>query len=92
MLDNIKNNFIYWYCGLLFTISGILFIIMSRDIEIVSKMQEKLTYDILLYLFGIIVLCIGMIYLSTPISKILARNRIIQKWYINYKQKQRFKK
>lgn len=96
MLRNeIKNNLMYWYCGLMFIGSGIALMIVSNDVEIITKMAEKLTYDKLLYLFGILIMWLGIQYLSTPLSPILAkllwRSERIRTWYINSQNKKRDK-
>jgi len=76
------KNLPYWYTG------GILFFTTIALIFIPNLLKQEVEHQLLI----IFSFALGMLYISTPLSKIIASNRRFVAWYIRYKEKQDIKK
>ena len=69
----------------------LLVLIMSwywLDANYADKLRDRLDYDTLYWLLQITLFVLGLMYLNPMISKQLAKNKTIQKWYISYKARE----
>ncbi len=79
--SKLKNLF-YWFVGIN-SISVAIFTYTQYQ----STGNEILKYDSLLGIFTIILVAWGIMFIARPISELLARNRKVQKWYIEFEAK-----
>lgn len=75
------DNFGKRYFGGLMFFTVILMIIVPADMRVLS-------YNTLYFLVELLLICLGLMYLSEDIARLIARNKQMQKWYISYKAKQ----
>src|SRR2546426_430788 len=77
----------YWYFGIMILFVGLIMSQYWFDINVKLKTQEKIPYDQVYYLLQLMIFAMAIIYLANPISKLIAKNKKMQKWYTEYQAK-----